>query len=228
VYCIIFATIDSSFLREESAFLISPLLRQNPFYMKKKLLKLILSINIFVSTPCWASDGAAVQFRGFQIGQEHIAKDGVLISRPVRVDERLAQIMGQNSIRTVEDYATWLGNNMVYQSETGSADNWLDPAEFLKTKRGDCEDFAILNARALKVLGYKTHIVTLKSSQRAHAICAFQYGGKFYWFDNARLKTSGATTLAALAQEITNQFHYLSSYELDPQSKQTNLIYKRS
>lgn len=195
--------------------------------MKKIFLKLILSINLFVSSPCFAGV-EAVPFRGFQIEQERISANGVLISRPVKIDERLAQIMGQNSIRTIEDYAAWLDKNMVYQSEGGLTDQWLDPAEFLKTKRGDCEDFAILNARALKVLGYKTYIVTLKSSQSAHAICAFQYRGNFYWFDNTDLKTSSATTLASLAQQITDQFHYKSSYELDPKSKQANLIYQRS
>jgi hypothetical protein len=191
--------------------------------MKNTIIKLILILNLIAATPCFAGD-----FRGFQIAQEHLRTNGVLISRPVKIDERLAQMMGQNSIRTVEDYAAWLGKNMAYQRETGSADQWLDPIEFLKIKRGDCEDFAILNARALQVLGYKTHIITLSSSQSSHAICTFQYGGKFYWFDNAALKSSSATTLLTFAQEITNQFHYSSSYELDPTSKQANLIYQRS
>ena len=188
--------------------------------MKNLFLKLILSFNLIASTPCFASVG-------LQIEQEHIEKDGVLISRPVKIDERIAQIIGTNRIRTIEDYAAWLGNNMVYQSDGGS-DQWLDPSEFLTVKRGDCEDFAFLNARALRVLGYQTHIITFNSTRNGHAVCAFQYGDKFYWFDNAKLKTSNATTLVAFAQEVTDTFHYSRSYELDPQSKQSNLIYQRS
>jgi len=189
------------------------------FYMKSTILKLILTLNLMTATPSFASVG-------LQIAQERISSNGVLVSRPVKADLTIAQVIGQNRIRTVEDYAAWLASNMTYQRDAGD-DQWLDPVEFLKTKRGDCEDFAILNLNVLRLLGYKAHIITLNSSQNAHAVCAFEYSGKFYWFDNAKLKTSSAATLTAFAQEITDQLHYTRSYELDPLSKHTNLIYTR-
>ena len=179
-----------------------------------------------LALPCFADQ--TIPIRGFHITQERLANNGVLVSRPVQLDQNIVTIVTQNRIRSIEDYAAWLDRTMTYQAEGKMQDQWLTPQEFLKAKRGDCEDFAFLNSLVLRVLGYKPHVVTLKSSRNAHAICAFEYRGKFYWFDNAKLKTSSASDLIAFAQEVTDEYNYSSSSELDPSSKKSNLLYQRS
>ncbi len=176
--------------------------------------------------PCFAQP-ESIALRPFQVRQERFAKNGVLVSRPVESDQKIVDIVSQNKIHTIEDYAVWLEKNMTYQADHGK-DQWLTPQEFLKIKRGDCEDFAFLNAQVLSVVGFSAHIITLSSAQNAHAICAFEHNGKFYWFDNAKLKSSAATNLTSLAQEITHSLNYLRSFELDPASKHTTLIYQRT
>lgn len=175
--------------------------------------------------PCFAVQ-EPIRLRNIHISQERFAKNGVLVSRPILSDQKIVDIVSQNKIQTIEDYAYWLEKNMTYQPDMDK-DHWLAPEEFLKTRRGDCEDFAFLNSRFLKVFGFSPHIITLTSAQTAHAVCAFEYAGKFYWFDNARLKSSTATSLVAFAQQLTDTLNYSKIFELDPVSKQTNLIYER-
>ncbi len=193
--------------------------------MKTILFALLISVNLIAAAPCSAVE-TAIPVRSPQVRQERLQHNGVLVARPVASDQRIAEIVSQNQIRTVQDYAAWLGKNMIYQSDPRD-DQWLDPQEFLKTKRGDCEDFAFLNSQVLRVLGFAPHVLMLYSNKNAHAVCAFEYSGKFYWFDNAQLKSSTAQDLVALAQELTEQFHYSRSFELDVLSKQSRLIYQR-
>ncbi len=176
--------------------------------------------------PCFAVQ-ESIALHPFQIRQERFAKNGVLVSRPVASDQKIVDILSQNQIHTIEDYALWLEKNMTYQADRGK-DQWLTPQEFLKIKRGDCEDFAFLNAQVLSVFGFSPHIITLSSAQNAHAICAFEHNGKFYWFDNAKLKSSAATNLTSFAQELTDALDYSKSFELDPASKHISLIYQRT
>ncbi len=195
------------------------------FNMMKKSL-LILGTYLLMATPCFASV-ESIPIRHYKIRQERLAKNGVLISRPDQSDQEIAAIVSQNQIHTLEDYTAWLEKNMTYKADLPK-DQWLKPDEFLKIKQGDCEDYAFLNSQVLRVLGFSPHIITLYSSKSAHAICAFEYRGKFYWFDNAKIKSSNANNLTAFAKEITDRFHYSHSFELNPQTQKSSLIYERS
>ncbi len=203
---------------------------KNTLMRQKTLLKstfvtfCTLCVFVLTATPCFATQ-ISIPLRGLHIRQEQFSQNGVLISRPVQSDQKIVAIVSQNQIRTIEDYAAWLEKNMIYQTAP-KEDQWLTPEEFLKIKRGDCEDFAFLNSHALRVLGFTPHIITLSATKNAHAICAFKYAGTFYWLDNAKLKSSTASDLTAFAKELTNQLHYLRSFELDPLSKRANLIYE--
>ncbi|MCB9757863.1 MAG: transglutaminase-like cysteine peptidase [Candidatus Omnitrophica bacterium] len=183
-----------------------------------------LCVFVLTAKPCFATQ-KSIPIGHLHIRQEQFFQNGVLISRPVQSDQKIVAIVSQNQIRTIEDYAAWLEKNMIYQTDP-KEDQWLTPEEFLKIKRGDCEDFAFLNSHALRVLGFTPHIITLSSTKNAHAICAFKYAGAFYWLDNTKLKSSTATDLTAFVKELTNQLHYLRSFELDPVSKRANLIYQ--
>lgn len=161
------------------------------------------------------------------IGQQRLAQNGVLVSRPLAIDEQIVSLVRQNNIQTINDYAAWLKKHMTYAAD-GPADVWLQPSEFLKARRGDCEDFAFFNSRVLRVLGYLPYILTLHSAQSAHAICVFEYAGKFYWFDNEKLKISSAASLKQLAVELTEKYHYSATFQLDPISKTRNVLHRKT
>lgn len=180
-------------------------------------------ILIMAGTFGWALD-TTIPIPNLTIRQERVSKNGVLISRPMPIDQKIAELMIANRIRTLEEYSTWLEKTMTYDSALRQ-NHWPDPEQFLNKKHGDCKDFAGLNSAALRVFGFKPHIIALYSSENAHAICAFEYSGKYFWFDNFILKSSQAADLTALAREITGLYHYEQSFELDPVSQKSNLIY---
>lgn len=162
------------------------------------------------------------------VAQEISKHSGVLVSRPQRIHTQIVDLIQNHQIRSLEDYARWLGNNIRYQGD-GTKDLWSAPEQTLRKKTGDCEDYALLNTSVMQVLGYEPHFLALvRNGRRAHAICTFKQNGYFLWFDNAKLKRSSATSLQQLAQEISDQYHYSSLLEFDLQKKNWNVIYKRS
>jgi len=198
--------------------------------MLKKLLPLttLLLLNALCLCPqlSFANEGG-IPIGHLRLSQERFEKNGVLISRPAAIDEKILAIIRQNQFQSVEDYAAWLQKNMVYKS-AAEQDQWSEPGEFLNTRQGDCKDFASLNSRVLHILGYQPRVLALTSSNAGHAVCAFEYAGKIYWLDNAQLKTSNATNFLELARELTGRFHYTRSFEVDLPTKRTSLIYERS
>ena len=162
------------------------------------------------------------------IAQETLRHDGVWISRPQALHQEIADLIANNHIQSLEDYAQWLKNNIRYQND-GRTDTWTSPQETLRKKFGDCEDYAFLTATVMEVLGYKPHFLALvKNGRRAHAICTFEYNGHFLWFDNAQLKKTTVTSLEQLAKNLSEQYNYSALIELNLRTKNWNLVYKKS
>ena len=65
----------------------------------------------------------------------------------------------------------------------------------LQKRRGDCEDYAFLNAAVLRVLGYRPEVLAMGGLGGNHAICVFKENGRYSWIDNARLKRSKAESI---------------------------------
>lgn len=104
---------------------------------------------------------------------QNFAIIGVLVSAPLY----------PSYIKTPQDLGKWISNSFTYQKE--EVDYWKTPEETVKDKGGDCEDFAILAKKILKDLGYEPHLVVLRTTLKAHAICVFkEKNGTWSAFDN--------------------------------------------
>lgn len=187
----------------------------------------IVTLPLVLTTPALAVEGHDIPIRHFHIQQERYEKNGVLVSRPSPQDEKITRLLLTNRIRTLADYSGWLGKNIRYQND-GPGSAWPEPLKVLQNKSGDCEDYAVLNSQVLKVLGYKPSILSLVSARGAHAICVFEHDGYFFWFDNARLNKTTAKTLTELARDITLQYRYAYTLELDAVTRRWKVVYKRS
>ncbi len=64
----------------------------------------------------------------------------------------------------------------------GKIDYWLPPDEFEKTKKGDCEDYALWAWRQMMYLGYKSRYVVGYSGKygEGHAWVTIEKEGKYY------------------------------------------------
>ena len=93
--------------------------------------------------------------------------------------------------RTLEDVEYCL--NLIRWVKDGYGD-WVQAPELTWwLRRGDCEDMARLAQALLDSAGIKAYLVSviLDPPTRSHAVCAFEYEGQNYYFDNQRLKTFG-------------------------------------
>ncbi|MDI6759020.1 MAG: transglutaminase-like domain-containing protein [Candidatus Omnitrophota bacterium] len=95
----------------------------------------------------------------------------------------------------------WLSKEFRYELEF--PDYWQPAQETLNSKKGDCEDFAILTQEILKGLGIKSDIiiVVLKDLKQSHALCMFKDGESYSYFSNQNLIQTNAGTIKEAIQE---------------------------
>ncbi len=166
--------------------------------------------------------------KDFMIRHERYVVGSVLVSRQVPLDIRIKEILSYNNIKSIDEYAIWLGDNIKYKREENRKDEWAMPLETLKNEYGDCEDFAILNKELLDLLGYKTKALTLVRFLNNHAICAFMEDGYYAYLDNANLVRTKAKTIHQLAGYLLLRYTCAAIGEMDLDTKRWNILYKRS
>lgn len=175
----------------------------------------------------FAAEGALFPIQSLHVAQENSSSDGVLIARPKPLDKKIVDIIDLYQINSLEDYSQWLGQNIKYNSDK-TTDTWSVPLETLDKKQGDCEDFAFLTMEFIRVVGFKPHFLALVRKKKAHAICTFKHNGYYAWFDNEKLKTTQTTSLDEFAKHIADNYDYSTLMELNPQTKQWNIMYDKS
>jgi len=100
------------------------------------------------------------------------------------------------SITTVQNLVEWLSHEFSYRMEFPNT--WQSPNETIKTKEGDCEDFAVLASAFLGKIGVRSDIaiVSFKGMDTSHALCVWKNKDESYSFiSNRKLYRSGKSTL---------------------------------
>jgi hypothetical protein len=89
-----------------------------------------------------------------------------------------------NQCQSLEDLRTFLRKCRYVSDEEqfGRANFWMPPEKFERSRKGDCEDFALYAWRQLLSLGYAARFVGGKHSRNGegHAWVTFQKNGKIY------------------------------------------------
>jgi predicted transglutaminase-like cysteine proteinase len=192
-----------------------------------------LGLAAFVVCVSFPNAWAGARTEKLHIRQDSFRQQGVLVARPNPLDTSIAQLISSNNIRTLDDYARWLKQNVQYKSD-GSHDDWLSPEQLLALKRGDCEDYTFLNAAVLRVLGFESRPLALKrgggrnQGTQAHAICVFRSGENFFWFDNTRLLRTEIKNARDFNQHITEIYNSNQLLELNPDTRGWTLVFQKS
>jgi len=163
----------------------------------------------------------------FNIRQEVFEEGQVFVCRPHSTDEKILNVVGNNNIGTLGDYARWLKANIKYKKD-GKGDRWMAPEETLREQYGDCEDYAFLNAAVLSVMGYEPEVLALMRFDGIHAICVFKKNGCYWWMDNAELKRSQAQSFSEFARCIFNEYRSFCLLTLNFENKNWNILLKKS
>jgi len=199
--------------------------------MKTRLLfSLSLSWTVLILTVPGAELSAAshdLTLNNFSIQQERSYSNGVMVSKPKDLDTRIVNLLANEQIRTPEDFSLWLRRHVNYKPD-GPDDMWQKANDTLSNRQGDCEDYAFLTSEVMRVLGYLTHILAVTGPGNAHAICTFQDGEDFVWFDNDKIKRIKTSSILGLAEHILKQYNYKSLLELNQETKQWTLVYRKS
>ncbi len=183
---------------------------------------------------CWcqsdyifASESNSDVLSRLVVRQEKIVRNGVLISRPVMIDEIICNLLIFNKIKTVSEYTQWLGGNIAYEPDDGH-DCWAAPEETLNRRYGDCEDIAFLNQSALRVLGFQSDVLALMRIGQNHAICVFKENGYYFLIDNTRYIATLAKNREELAICLTEMYYCSSIYSLDFATKKWDKLVCRN
>ena len=177
--------------------------------MRKHVRKIITSLLLLLwilpfSKPLYAINNG--NFSGkLLIRQEISEKNGVLVCQPVKVDMKIVKIINNNNINSLDAYIKWLEENVKYQ-EDEDGDVWLNEEKMLDKKKGDCEDYALLNIAFLRVFGYKPKLVIIKTSYGGHAICVFEENGYYSWIDNNKLIRTEAKTFLEFSKYLCKDY----------------------
>ncbi len=159
------------------------------------------------------------------IAQEHCERDGLLISGPNRLDERIRDIIVFNHLKNLDDYAAWLKDNIKYAKDK-NGDTWSPAEETLRRGKGDCEDFAFLNAAVLNACGYKPRVIALMSIYGCHAVCIFKEGRTYSLLDNSRLVRTACTSMVELSRYFFSNYLCQTICSVEFADKSVKILYK--
>lgn len=109
-----------------------------------------------------------------------------------------------SSVRGPQELIDWLSGEFDYRLEM--PDSWQTPQETIRSKKGDCEDFAVLVSAVLSRLGISSDIIILKFKDlgTSHAICAWKADDGTYAFTSN--KTLHRTGQYALTDAISKYY----------------------
>ena len=105
------------------------------------------------------------------------------------------------------------------------------PAAVWRSKRDDCDGFAVLAAALLQRWDASTDpvllSVVLRPLRRSHTVCVFRHGGALRFFDNARLRPEPYATYADVAVAVAQRGRTLLCWDVasaDPlRARETHL-----
>jgi len=133
-----------------------------------------------------------------------------------------------HQIRSIDQYAQWLQENITYEADAPTSDDWASPAVTLQNKQGDCEDIAFLNAAIVRSFGYEPQVLAYGQGKEAHVICLFKMEGKYYIFDNTKYyRNIVSPSLKEIFTFLVKKHHaqYMLELSLEPKQKKI-LFYK--
>ena len=120
---------------------------------------------------------------------DRVAKRGLSRSEARRAVGRGNQATGA----LLDKVNRWVNGNVAYREDRnlfGRADYWADARSTLRSRKGDCEDFAILKMQLLAALGIDRDDMYLTITRDLvrnadHAVLIVNEGDRFYLLDNA-------------------------------------------
>ena len=120
-------------------------------------------------------------------------------------DRSLSIVDLAQHLRTPENIAHYLWRNFLFETDQhqfGREEYRQSPEEFLSNRQGDCEDFANMAYKLLRLNGFDAFLMNIYGEDFAHTICIFKENGKYQAIDGSELRRLQAESLNDLANQI--------------------------
>lgn len=121
------------------------------------------------------------------------------------LDRSLSLSSLSNELKTPETIARYMWRNFRFENDRrafGTEEYWQSPEEFLTSRQGDCEDFALFAQHHLKLNGVESFLLNIYSNRTSHTVCVFQEDGKYSVIDGAKVIHYKAKDIKALLTKI--------------------------
>lgn len=106
-------------------------------------------------------------------------------------------------VRAPEQLASWLSENFEYWM--AAPDTPQTPDQMRQSRRGDCDDFAVLASEELSRMGVRNDIIVIafKDLRIKHAICAWRANdGTYVFISNVSFYRSGENDLVRAVKKF--------------------------
>ena len=124
----------------------------------------------------------------------------------LRAEEQLSISQVSEKIHSPKDLSKFLKKNFKFVNDDkqfGQIDYWQTPEEFLKNRKGDCEDYALFSKTILQSLGYEAFVVSFYGANGfAHTVTVFGKDGKYSVMNEDRLKNYEASNIEIALSKI--------------------------
>lgn len=128
------------------------------------------------------------------------------------VDTRSLQTQASEAKTPLEVYS-WINQNIRYQPDLNSEDEYRSAEETLALGYGDCDDMAVLADDMLKKRGYNSKVISIYTSTEGHTVCVWQDStGKYNHLSNKTYREIKAQDLKTVAADIYNNWQVLVHY----------------
>lgn len=120
-----------------------------------------------------------------------------------RVSALTLQDLKQDAELTPEKFASqFAGFQFVYRGKVQS------PRTFLKTRSGDCDDYAILAAAVLREKGYTPRLIAVRMPEVVHVVCYIEETKSYldYNFRGREQTIACEPEMAAIARSVAKSY----------------------
>ena len=101
--------------------------------------------------------------------------------------------------------ASYLWHHFEYETDQrnfGREEYWQSAKEFVASRKGDCEDFALFASAVLRINGIKSFLFNVYSDRSSHTVTVFEDEGKFSVIDGTKVRRFRAETFEALLMKM--------------------------
>ena len=186
----------------------------------RKITTLILLI-FFIPATVWAHPPRVL---GTVPGLEEALRNG---TPPAEMEDLiLNQLLAQAGIRTIDDYAAYLNQNLKYKKD--KVDVWAAPLQTFARGYGDCEDLSFLTEAVLKHLGYHPRVLGFKLPKEAHVFVTVKINGVYYIFDNTKHYKTTIHSIKEIAEFLYQKYNIAYLVEVRRIPKTVKLLYGKA